>query len=53
MKLVLSMVILGVALANACDAIRGKSDLLRVGVAVYWCVVTAYWAWNVITGVMG
>ena len=23
-------------------------NLLRVGVAVYWCVVTAYWAWNVI-----
>jgi hypothetical protein len=48
MKLILSSVILGVALANACDAIRGKSDLLRVGVAVYWCVVTVYWAWNVI-----
>ena len=53
MKLVLSALILGVALANACDAVRGKSDLLRVGVAVYWCLVTAYWAWNVITGVMG
>ena len=48
MKLILSVLILCVALANACDAIRGKSDLLRVGVAVYWCLVTAYWAWNVI-----
>lgn len=48
MKLVLSAVILGVALANACDAIKGKSDLLRVGVAVYWCIVAVYWAWNVI-----
>ena len=48
MKLVLSSLILGVALANASDAIRGKSDLLRVGVAVYWCIVTVYWAWNVI-----
>ena len=53
MKLILSVLILCVALVNAGDAIRGKSDLLRVGVAVYWCVVTAYWAWNVITGVMG
>lgn len=48
MKLVLSMVILGVALANALDAVRGKNDLLRVGVAIYWIFVTAYWAWNVI-----
>ena len=48
MKLVLSMVILGVALVNASDAVRGKNDLLRVGVAVYWCLVTAYWAWSVI-----
>lgn len=48
MKLILSVVILGVALTNASDAVRGKSDLLRVGVAVYWVCVTAYWAWNVI-----
>ncbi len=53
MKLVLSSLILGVALVNASDAVRGKNDLLRVGVAVYWCAVTVYWAWNVITGVMG
>ena len=46
MKLILSALILCVALANASDA--GNNDLLRVGVAVYWCVVTAYWAWNVI-----
>lgn len=50
MKLVLSSLILGVALANASDAVRGKNDLLHVGVAVYWCLVTAYWAWNVIGG---
>jgi hypothetical protein len=48
MKLILSGLILGVALANACDAVRGKNDLLRVGVAVYWVCVTIYWAWNVI-----
>lgn len=48
MKLILSGLILFTALANALDAVRGKSDLLRVGVAVYWCVVTVYWAWNVI-----
>lgn len=48
MKLILSVVILCVALANASDAVRGKSDLLRVGVVVYWVCVTAYWAWNVI-----
>ena len=48
MKLILSSLILGVALANASDAVRGNGDLLRVGVAVYWCVVTSYWAWNVI-----
>lgn len=53
MKLILSSLILCTALANALDAARGKSDLLRVGVAVYWGCVTAYWAWNVITGVMG
>lgn len=51
MKLILSVVILCVALANACDAIMGKSDLLRVGVAVYWCAVTAMWAMTVIEGV--
>lgn len=50
MKLILSGLILCVALANALDAARGKSDLLRVGVAVYWCLVTAYWAWNVMRG---
>ena len=53
MKLILSVLILGVALTNASDAVRGKNDLLRVGVAVYWVCVTVYWAWNVITGVMG
>lgn len=53
MKLILSGLILCVALANASDAVRERSDMLRVGVAVYWCVVTAYWAWSVITGVMG
>lgn len=50
MKLMLSMVILGVALANACDAVRGKNDYLRVGVAIYWCIVAVYWAWSVIGG---
>ena len=53
MKLILSSLILGVALANASDAVRGKNDYLRVGVAVYWVCVTVYWAWSVITGVMG
>ena len=53
MKLILLAVILYVALANAIDAVRGKSDLLRVGVAIYWCIVAVYWAWNVITGVTG
>ena len=48
MKLILSSLILGVALANAADAVRGKNDYLRVGVAIYWIFVTAYWAWNVI-----
>ena len=48
MKLILSVVILCVALANASDAVRERSDLLRVGVAVYWCLVTINWAWNVI-----
>lgn len=53
MKLILSVVILCVALANACDAVRGKNDLLRVGVAVYWVCVTVMWAMTVIEGVMG
>lgn len=51
MKLILSVLILGVALANASDAVRGKNDLLRVGVAVYWCVVSIMWALTVIEGV--
>lgn len=48
MKLILSALILCMAMANASDAVRERSDMLRVGVAIYWIFVTAYWAWNVI-----
>ena len=48
LKIVLSVLILSVALANASYAVRGNNDYLRIGVAIYWIFVTVYWAWGVI-----